>query len=495
MCQLQRKIGVAAIALGLSVLVSCASESGGKPERERAPERDGRPGLCSRDRDDAVRDVFCAPSAPRIRSLEDLQEHLALQPDQQFYSAEGETLGGDKFVTLLGHSTALSGHLVSPINPRLLVLGSGTFMAFQRGVQKVEVIASARDAGFLNFYLIEFEQACNRRSEGCTSGDLYTPRIERDWLSVSVRDDEDLKNTPADCRQCHQRASETPRFLMRELNNPWTHFIQPPPANPDQFVGPGVQGKDLLDDYTRAKGDERYGGFALQRLVPLAPFLLETLVGPDQPVLFDAPGIENERWPYRSDSGYAREAGRSPTWEAAYEAFKRGEQPALPYIEPRPTDPDKHAQHSEAYARYRAGEISEDELPDISDIFPDDPSVRARIGLQTEPDASAVEALIQACGGCHNDVLDQEISRARFNVDLWRHDPAEIAVAIERLERSATDPGVMPPAEARQLDPRVRQTLLEYLRSDPLSGTPDPRLERAAELGMSGGANRRSMPR
>jgi len=164
----------------------------------------------------------------------------------------------------------------------------------------------------------------------------------------------------------------------------------------------------------------------------------------------------------------------------------------LPYLEPRATDPDKQARLSEAYSRYRAGELAEEELPDMADIFPDDPQLRARIGLQTEPEASAVEGLIQACGSCHNDVLDQEISRARFNVNLWRRDPGEIAIAIDRLERSASEPGVMPPAEARQLDPQTRERLLEYLRDDPLSKEPDPRLEHAAEIGMNGGANRRA---
>jgi len=114
--------------------------------------------------------------------------------------------------------------------------------------------------------------------------------------------------------------------------------------------------------------------------------------------------------------------------------------------------------------------------------------VRAHIGLQNEPDASPVEALIQACGSCHNDVLDQTISRAEFNVNLWQLDPREIEVAIERLERAPSERGVMPPPEARQLDPAARERLLEYLRSDPLSQEPDVRLVRAAESGMTGGA-------
>ena len=102
---------------------------------------------------------------------------------------------------------------------------------------------------------------------------------------------------------------------------------------------------------------------------------------------------------------------------------------------------------TDAYRRYRAGELAADELPDLADIFPDDPLVRAQIGLQTEPDATPADALIQACGSCHNDVLDQTISRARFNIDLARLDRAAIERAIERIE-------LPPPRAARCRQPK-----------------------------------------
>lgn len=451
-----------------------------------------RPALCERsDRDDVVRDVVCAEQRPHIAGLADLQDVLHIAPD-----ALAQGAATNPRVTLLAHSTALSGHLISALNPRLIIVGTGLIMAFQRGVQKVEMIATARNPGFFNFYLFEFEQACNANEQGCTAADLFTPRLERGWLSVSVSDDEDIKNTPNDCRQCHQRARETAGLLMRELNNPWTHFFQPVPPEPyPQHLGPGVQGSDLMQDYRDAKGSERYGGFSLEALDGISPFMLELTVGSDQPVLFDAPGIENERFPYDADAGYPEEPAASPTYQAAYEAFKRGEQLALPYIEARVTDSDKLTRLTQAYARYRAGELSPEELPDLSDVFPDDPRVRALIGLQTEPGASAQEVLIQACGSCHNDVLDQSLTRARFNIDLWKLDAAEIATAIERIERGPSESGVMPPPEARQLDSEGREKLLSYLRSAPQTQSPDPHLQRAAELGMAGGANRRAIER
>jgi hypothetical protein len=466
----------------------------GDSASEPAP-RAGRPPLCERsDRKDKVRDAICGAEEPQLNSLADLQKLLQTVPGELPPGA-GAVYEGSAFVTLLGHSTALSGHRVSPLNPRMIVIGPDLIVAFQRGVQKVEVIAEARNPGFFNFYLFEFEQACNAAADGCKPGDLYTPNVEQDWLRVTVQDDEDLKNTPNDCRQCHQRANDFPRLLMRELNNPWTHFFQPLPTAPNQFLGPGTQGHNLLQDYLDAKGDELYGGFSPKTVVGIAPFLLEQTVTSDQPVLFDAPGIESERFPYEADAGYPEDPGPSPTWHAAFDAFKRGEQLALPFVEVRVTDPDKHAARSAAYQRYRAGKISADELPDLGDIFPDDPLVRAQIGLQTEPDASPRDALIQACGSCHNDVLDQTISRARFNIDLWKLDGAEIERAIERIGREPGQLGVMPPPEARQLDPAARERLLSYLKGDPLSAKPDERLQQAAAMGMAGGRDRRAAPR
>jgi mono/diheme cytochrome c family protein len=120
--------------------------------------------------------------------------------------------------------------------------------------------------------------------------------------------------------------------------------------------------------------------------------------------------------------------------------------------------------------------------------------VRARIGLQTEPDATPAEALIQACGSCHNDVLDQSLSRARFSIALGRLSRAEIDLAIARIELPKNAPGVMPPPEARQLAPEARDDLLEYLRGDLEHHAIDPMLERAAQLGMRGGGNTNDPP-
>jgi hypothetical protein len=447
----------------------------------------GRPGFCARAGDDAARDVFCAQPPAALNSLDDLLVALTLKPP----TAAGETETIDRTpysVAALGHSTALSGRFVSPINPRVIVMGTESFLAFQRGTQQVELIVRAREGVGLIFYLIEFEQACNTQPAGCVSGDLYTPQIESNWLRLRARDGDELANTPEDCRTCHQRGTETASLLMRELEDPWTHFFLPP--GPSGV--PGASGADLYEDFVTAHGEELYAGFSLQHISEMAPFFLESLTGPSQPLLFDAPTIAFERYPWGPD-GYATEPQPSATWERAYEAFKRGEQLALPYVDARATDPDKQAALSAAYRRYREAELDVGELPDLSDIFPDDPHERARRGLQAEPDATPEDALIQACGSCHNDALDQSGSRARFNIRVSDLDRQELDLAIERLERRSSEPGAMPPPAARALDEPTRRRLIEYLRGDPAELDRQGVLDHASRIGMTrGGGQRRA---
>ncbi len=428
----------------------------------------------------------------QVRSFAELRTLLKLAPPADTVagaSSASTALDANTILdglVVLGHSTALSGFVVSSINPRVLLLGHETLLAFQRGVQQVELISAARDESALRFFLLNFRQACNDNANGCSPGDLFTPHIESNWTAVEVRDDEDLKNTPADCRQCHQRGRQVPMLLMRELRSPWTHFFE---LDPDDQAGsgqPGVRGRDLVRDYRQAKGDEPYGGIPAEAMRHTVALMLQNIVTEGQPLLFDAPAIERERWPY-SPNGWPSEPERSATWDSAYQAFKRGEQLALPHFEPRPADVEKQAGLSAAYQQYLAGEIGADELPDLADIFPNDPQLRAEIGLQTEPGATPAQALVQACGACHNDVLDQSISRARFSIDLSRMDRAELDLAIERIELPQAAPGVMPPLGTRQLDPATQAQLLAYLRQDQRSSDDAALLGRAAMIGMTGG--------
>jgi mono/diheme cytochrome c family protein len=395
-------------------------------------------------------------------------------------------------VVFLSHSTALSGALVSPLNPRAIMVGSLTVVAFNRGVQQAELASLDRQSGEINLYLVSFQQACNAAPSGCTHGDLFTPRVESDWTQVSIHEAEDLKNTPSDCRECHQRNVDKPPLLMRELDGPWTHFfaaqegdaIYPAPAAGFRDI-PEPDGADLLGDYLSAKGDESYAGVPTAVLRNTIGFTLENFVTIPQPLVFDGSEIMNERWPWTEADGYAKTPVRSPMWDAAFDAFKRGDQLALPFYAPRVADPDKQAKLTDAYRRYSSGELDADALPDLADIFPDDAQTRAEIGLQSTPDATPAEALVQACGTCHSDVLDQTVSRARFNIAVSRLGRPELDEAIARLKLPRGAAGSMPPPGRRQLDPAAIAPLIAFLKASQHPDRDDAFLEHAAEVGMA----------
>jgi hypothetical protein len=274
---------------------------------------------------------------------------------------------------------------------------------------------------------------------------------------------------------------------MREYYTPWTHFFGPDQDEPKNFPEP--TGSALLRDYLSAQGDSGYANVPMDVMKHSNPLTLELLVDATQPLLFDSSTIISERWPW-SDGAYAKQPVRSATWDKAFAAWKRGEQLALPFYAARATDVDKQARLSQALQRYRAGEISAAELPDLADTFPDDPQLRAEIGLQTDPDSTAAETLIQACGACHNDVLDQTISRARFNIALARMDQSERDLAIARITAEPSSEGVMPPRGRRQIAAEKVQELIEYLKRADRGEDDDTLLNTAARAGMAGGAKR-----
>lgn len=441
----------------------------------------GQPAFCARPgRQDDVRELFCAASAPTIDSLLTLQRALGFVHDA--VGGDGPAYGP---VVFQAHSTALSGNVVSQLNPRAIMATERDFLAFSRGVQQVELVALDRERSQrrLNFYLVRFTQACNQAADGCNHEHLYTARIESDWLHVSLEDDEDLKNTPDDCRQCHQRGTQRPTLLMREQQGPWTHFFGPDQDDPAGIPEPS--GSALLRDYLRAKGDEPYANIPIDVLRNTVGFTLQRIVESAQPLVFDGSTILNERWPWHD--GYAAQAVPSRTWYASYDRFKRGEQLALPYYAPRVTDPDKLAQLTAAYQRYRQGTV-DGAFPDMADMFPDDLVARAEIGLSTDPSSTPAEVLIQACGACHNDVLDQSLSRARFSVALGRMSGAERELAVARLKAPRHERSAMPPYGRRQVLEQQLPALIAYLQQDARSAQDDELLEHAASQGMAGSA-------
>ncbi len=384
--------------------------------------------VCKRPGDDPVRSVFCAGTPPDIASLVELE--TALQID-------GASLGGLSGIAIAAHSTSLSSRSVSAINPRLIALRVEVppvelmTLAFTRGEQFCEVAVHDRGDHELRFYVVGFRQACNGAGDGCRPGDLLTPATERDWTEITLYDETDVTNTVLDCATCHQpQGPGTPKLLrMQELEDPWTHWL----------FQSSDGGTALLADYSAARGDEGLAGMPADQVRGAHPENLNEMVlynSPPQPYPFDSAAIESEVQTSAAVRGGDQPfdnsiPGQSATWQAAYARSLAGEVIPVPYHDVKVTDASKLARMTRAYQDYRRGDVARDELPDIRDVFPDDPHLLAQMGMMTEPGLSGEGVLLQACSPCHNGRLDQTLSRARFRADLASVSRQEKDVAIE----------------------------------------------------------------
>ena len=406
--------------------------------------------VCARGHGDLITTRMCATPTPTLRVLADLQHLVGLDFADETAAGQNGAAGNPAFV-LSGHSSALPVRYVSAINPRMILFtpiaagskpdASFVSLAFTRGEQLIEAAAfdptmNAGQGGF-TFYMFRFRQLCNDAPNGCSKADLLTQSVEHDeWIRVDLYGDEDLVNTPVDCTSCHQSGGiGTPKILrMQERTAPYTHF----------FSSSG-SGKALYDAFVAAHGtDEGYGVIPAPLVGKSDPAQLATLIEragfAPQPNEFDSAAIESE----------VAATGASATWQGLYGNAVAGNAIAVPSYDANVADPTKLAAMTDSYAALRLGTAIRDRLPDIRDVLAD---AEARpMGIAPKADLDGQGILMQVCGQCHNDRLDQSVTRARFNpTHLATMEQPEKQRAIERLMLPANALGHMPPAQLRSL--------------------------------------------
>ncbi len=400
--------------------------------------------LCDRGNADPVSIKLC--SAKRIGSLADLLDALGLAFNSKIGNGE---LGNPSFA-LLGHSTSLAARHVSPINPRVFIFTSPKTegpirgkaeadpdfiaLAFSRGEPLVELVARDEHTRELRFFLVRFELGCERTdlpaNEGCGERDLYTPAVEQSWTGASVYDDRDLANTLFDCNTCHQPGGPgTPKMLrMIEQRPPWTHFFRD-----------SDQGKLLIGDYFTAHDkSETYGGIPGALVSWSEPARLEGLVEHEgfmhQPL--ELPTRDLARMVMKGE-----QPADLPSYVELFERARAGKSLPVPFPDYTFVEPRTLARAADGYKKLDktiAGELGLDRLH--SD------SARSRVGLAAEPGATGEAILLAMCARCHNDTLDQSLSRARFDTThLADLDAKEKALIVERLRLPASSPLKMPP--------------------------------------------------
>lgn len=479
-----------ALALALAVVAGCSGggSAGGGPGAPADSDDHGPEGaffagmptgaaqlqiLCARKHADLVAQHLCSPTAPRITSITDLQHAVGLFDGPQ-----------PPDFALVGNSTSLVVREVSAINPRAIIFtapsgqptnqtNDGTFvqdpgfvaMGFARGSQLVELVAHDPQADALDFYLVRFTQDCNGSSSGCAPGDLLTPAVEKNWRSVTVYEDEDVKDTVFDCRHCHQPNGPGTRKMLRmqERRAPWTHWFR---NNANQ---PG--GVALVQDFQAAHGThEDYAGIPAELIdTPRSdPLVLEALIDNNsvspQPNEFNTGRIEQQVVASNpAEPEQNMPMGQSSTWQQIYDFAAGGNAIPVPYHDVKVSDPAKLAQLSAAYRSFVDGTLAADKLPDIRDVLLD--AALPDMGLRPRAGADAVGILQQMCQRCHNDTLDQTISRARFDVTkIDQMSRAEKDAAIGRLSAPASSPMLMPPARFGSLSPEEIQTVVDFLK-------------------------------
>ncbi len=437
--------------------------------------------LATRNVNDRVRTAFCNAN-PTITSLAQLQAALGLAFPANPLDGRGNNgnPGNGPAFAISGHSSSLVTRSVSAINPRAVLFTPPTgnalpgfvAMGFVRGDQFAEIIAHDPTSGVLDFYLARFTQACNSAPGGCTPGDLLTPAIESNWLTFQIYDETDTKNTIVDCTQCHQPGGPaTPRMLrMQELQNPWNHWFR------DNRVG----GQALIADYRAAKGNESYAGIPGALVDSSDPALLEDLVRDNgfgnQPNQFNSGNIEAQVNATNGQPQNNDVPGTSAAWNTIFNRAVAGQAIPVPYHDIKITESATLAAMTQAYTSFRANTLPASSLPDLRNVFKTSRLFEIA-GIAPRPGLDGAGIVTEMCTQCHKSALDQNISRARFNVNLAAMSngsggvltaaerDAEIGVAITRLLMPANDVRKMPPESMKTMSLAEINLVASYLCS------------------------------
>ena len=276
-------------------------------------------------------------------------------------------------------------------------------MGFVRGEQFAEIIVGQNDTdpNVFNvnedpeFYLVSFKQACNAEPAGCSPGDLLTPAVESNWTSVTVYQDDDIKNTIVDCKHCHQpQGLETPKIgRMQELQDPWTHFMR---DNRESNV--------LTADYYAAHGEaETYGGIPGPSIEFSDPANLEDMLRANDFEVLQVEAVEFPTEDVRDQVNAANNAqpgdnttpGVSQAWEDMFQLSAQGRVNVsndpnapdmrniipVPYHDVKVTEPALLTKFTQQYQSFVNGAITADQMEDHRPIFRTDQKERADMGF------------------------------------------------------------------------------------------------------------------
>jgi hypothetical protein len=435
----------------------------GQPGEDELPyDPDQLARVCERGNDDPIAQALCAEPTPSIDGIDSLYDALGLQ----IIPAH---------IAIVGNSTSLAARSTSAINPRVMVLvpfeqGIGA-VTFSRGEMVLEMVGYDQAADALNFYLFTFFRDCNDTEDGCGIAERFTPEIESDWTKWSLYQDVDLENTTFDCNTCHQPGGPgTEKLLLgHQAEDPWMHWF----PSISLLTGAETMSSEILTPlFLEMHGDEdHFAGIPVELLTPPNPGVSGIVLQQ----LFDnywipqggpPPGLTQHGQPHVFDSAAIEAEGASgstATWDGYYAQTLAGERLPVPHHRHDVTDPDKRAAAVASYTAVLSGAEPPESMLDPRDVF--SAQTEEELGFRPREGASAEEILHHVCQRCHNDELDQTLTRARFNAER----PDELTAmqkdaALERLMEPDGSKYQMPPRRFATLPDAEKQALIEFLQ-------------------------------
>ena len=445
-----------------------------------------------------VRDAFCTEPRPQVTNSQELLAVLGL-PFEGPGGKDAQLLwgNGNPAWSVIGHTASLSRRTVNPVNPRVIVhtpidtylqpTPGFVVMAFVRGEGFAEIITHDPLRDDLDFFLFKFSYRCADPSN-CTDEELFSEQYESGWLDYTIYGEQDIENTPLDCLQCHQgglrtKPSNRKSLLMFQLNSMWMHWMYDNRHFRNWTDNPTGIGPfhEAMQQYVLAHGTpdeplgETFAGVPNGAIYASRPKSLEALL--------EANGFGNgfDSSAYEPDGAAigllednrARGMFFHYVWEELYALGLHGLMIAPPGRGEEPFDHDKLLALIDSYRAYRNGESSR--FPDVTDVYSD--ASLSAVGLRVHPGLSPPEVLVQACSQCHHDGLNQQLSRAKFQIgsagsgqvgsalgdyfaSLTR---GQLELVQERINLPEDHLQVMPPARFRTLDSAERAEVTAWL--------------------------------
>ncbi len=372
--------------------------------------------LCARDRQDRFAQWLCAGDGPTVNSLADLMTGAGIDPATSPFAINA-------------HSTSSIARSTTVLNPRVVFFPQLSdpapylFLGFARGDGFVEIAAYDPVLDEPTFYFVKYHRKCD---PDCSNAERFSLASESGWESITAYDDEDLKNTPLDCRMCHlPDGAGTKRILrMQELTSPWSHWFQL-----------GQDSETLLDEFLASRPGESYAGIAHSEIEQSNPGVLEFWLRQKG---FDAQ-------PNAYSSAIPFEGPRGPVWQSQFAVSRAGDAISVPYWGTSPFDPAKVAVASASYRDILDGALSPDKMPDMTDLFLE--SAYPDLGFTAATETTSGLAVVNhRCKICH-DGRFPGISRDNFNANDYPNalTPETKRKILERIREPKHSPLRMPP--------------------------------------------------